>query len=146
MRKPMCRQCSNSRVAQDHFRNTARGRIAAVRSFNIGSQCGADRGDLCKYLTADAVGSAIMLVDRRTSRCTLRRSDALRKRKLQRRYALRNERFNVMVPLTGVCVACRAAVTALFAFELAGRTTHCARRATFRTQSSPWCGRRLMCQ
>jgi hypothetical protein len=81
MRKPMCRQGGDSGVAQDHFRNTARGRVAAVRSFNIGSQCGADRWDLRQDLAADAINRAILLrlVTRRGFHCTPRCSNALRK-------------------------------------------------------------------
>ena len=128
MRKAMCRQCSYSRVAQDHFSNTARGRVAAVRRFNIGSQCGADRRDLCKYLTADAVGSASMLVDRRASCRAPRCIDALRQCKLQCRHSLGNERVDVTSLASGACFAGRAAVTALVAFALAGRSTDCPRR------------------
>jgi hypothetical protein len=79
MRKPMCRQGSDSWVAQNHFGNTSRRGIAAVRSFHIGCKRSTDRWDLRQDLAADAINRAILLrlVTRRGFHRTPRCSNAL---------------------------------------------------------------------
>jgi hypothetical protein len=81
MRKPMCRQGSDSWVAQNHFGNTLCRGIAAVRRFHIGCKRSTDRGDLRQNLAANAINRAILLrlVTRRGFYCTPRCSNALRK-------------------------------------------------------------------